>query len=185
MVQLSHLHMNAGKTIALIIWTFVGKVMSLLFNTLSSFVINFLLRSKRLLVSWLQSPSAVILEPKSIKSVTASTFSPSICHEAMGLSKWHPFSHFNCLTMSNSWRAHGLQHARLPCPSPTPGAHLNSCPLSWWCHPTISYNPDAHQFLSKRNVVYPYIRISMRIFCPACCWPWSITLGHCFRPADF
>ena len=117
---------------------YVGKVMSLLFNTLSSFVINFLLRSKRLLVSWLQSPSAVILEPKSIKSVTASTFSPSICHEAMGLSKWHPFSHFNCLIMSNSWRAHGLQHARLPCPSPTPGACLNSCPSSRWCLPTIS-----------------------------------------------
>ena len=73
------------QTIALTIWTFVGKLMSLLFNTLSRFVIAFLPRSKRLLISWLQSPSAVILEPKKRKSVTASTFNPSICHEVMGL----------------------------------------------------------------------------------------------------
>ena len=78
--------MITGKTIALIRWTFVGKVMSLLFNTLSRFVIAFFRRSKCLSkeqVSWLQSPSAVILEPKKIKSVTVSTFSPSICHEVM------------------------------------------------------------------------------------------------------
>ena len=67
-VQLSHPHMTTGKTIALTIWTFVGKVMSLLFNMLSRFVIAFLPRSKRLLISWLQSPSAVIFEPKKIKS---------------------------------------------------------------------------------------------------------------------
>ena len=73
------------KTIALTIQTFVGKVMSLLFNMLSRFVIAFLPRSKCLFISWLQSPSAVILEPKKIKSVTASTFPPSICHELMGL----------------------------------------------------------------------------------------------------
>ena len=66
-------------------WTFVSKVMSLLFNMLSRFVIDFLPRSKRLLISWLQSPSAVILEPKKIKSDTVSTVSPSICHEVMGL----------------------------------------------------------------------------------------------------
>ena len=72
--------MTAGKTIALIRWTFVGKVMSLLFNMLSRFVIAFLPRSKHLLISWLQSPSAVILEPKKRKSVTASVVSPSICH---------------------------------------------------------------------------------------------------------
>jgi len=84
MVQLSHLYMTAGKTIALIIQTLVSKVMSLLFNTLSRFVIVFLPRSKHLLISWLQSPSAVILEPKKIKPVTASTFPPSICHEVMG-----------------------------------------------------------------------------------------------------
>ena len=69
MVQLSHLHMTTGKTIALTIQTFVGKVMSLIFNKLSRFVIVFLLRSKCLLISWLQSPSVVILEPKKIKSV--------------------------------------------------------------------------------------------------------------------
>ena len=74
MVQLSHLYMTTGKTIVLTIWTFVGKVMSLLFNMLSRFVIAFLSRSKRLLISWLQSPSTVILEPKKIKSVTVSIF---------------------------------------------------------------------------------------------------------------
>ena len=75
MVQLSHLYMNTGKTITLTIWTFFGKVMSLLFNALSSFVIAFLPRSKRLLISQLQSTSAVILEPKKIKSVTVSVVS--------------------------------------------------------------------------------------------------------------
>ena len=85
MVQLSHPYMTTGKTIALTIQTFVCKEMSLLLNTLSRFVIAFLPRSKHLLISWLQSPSSVILEPKKIKSVTASTFSPSICHEVMGL----------------------------------------------------------------------------------------------------
>ena len=77
--------MTTGKTIALTIWTFVGKVMSLLFNMLSRLLIAFLPRSKRLLISWLQSPSAVILEPKKLKSVTVSVVSPSICHEVMGL----------------------------------------------------------------------------------------------------
>ena len=76
--------MTTGKTLALTRWTFVGKVMSLLFNTLSRFVIGFLPRSKCLLISWLQSLSAVILEPKKIKSVTVFIFSPSICHEVMG-----------------------------------------------------------------------------------------------------
>ena len=85
-VQLSHLYMTTGKTIALTKWTFVSKIMSLLFNMLSRLVIAFLPRSKRLLlISWLQSPSAVILEPKKIKSVTVSIASPSICHEVMGL----------------------------------------------------------------------------------------------------
>ena len=77
--------MTTGKTIALTRWTFVGKVMSLLFNMLSRFVIAFLPKSKRLLISWLQSPSAVILEPKKIKSVTVSIVSPSFCYEMMGL----------------------------------------------------------------------------------------------------
>src|SRR5574340_1224287 len=83
-VQLSHPYMTNGKTIALIKWTFVGKVMSLLFNMLSRLVITVLPRSKRLLTSWLQSPSAVILEPKKIKSDTVSTVSPSISHEVVG-----------------------------------------------------------------------------------------------------
>ena len=83
-VQLSHPYMTTGKTIALTSWTFVGKVMSLLFNMLSRLVITFLPRSKRLLISWLQSPSAVILEPKKIKSDTVSTVSASISHEVMG-----------------------------------------------------------------------------------------------------
>ena len=77
-VQLSHPYMTTGKTIALTIQTFVGKVMSLLFNMLSGFVIAFLPRSRRLLISWLQSPSTMILEPKKIKSVTVSIVSPSI-----------------------------------------------------------------------------------------------------------
>ena len=84
-VQLSHTYMTTGKTIALTRWTFVGKVMSLLFNMLSMLVITFFPRSKRLLISWLQLPSAVILEPKKIKSATVSTVSPFICHEVMGL----------------------------------------------------------------------------------------------------
>ena len=75
--------MTTGKTIALTRQTFVGKVTSLLFNKLSRLVITFLPRSKRLLISWLQSPSAVILEPQKIKSVTISIVSPSICHEVM------------------------------------------------------------------------------------------------------
>ena len=84
LVLLSYPYMTTGKTIALTRRTFVGKVMSLLFNMLSRLVIVFLPRSKRLLISWLQSPSAVILEPKKIKSVTVFIVSPSICHEVMG-----------------------------------------------------------------------------------------------------
>ena len=83
-VQLSHPYMTTGKTIALTRWIFVGKVMSLLFNTLSRLVTAFLPRSKRLLISWLQSPSAVILEPRKIKSLTVSVVSPSICCEVDG-----------------------------------------------------------------------------------------------------
>ena len=89
MVQLSHLYMSTGKTIALTIQNFVGQVMSLLFNMLSRLVIDFLPRSKHLLISWLQSPSAVILEPKKIKIITVSIFFPNylpwrdgtICHD--------------------------------------------------------------------------------------------------------
>ena len=84
MIQLSHPYMSAGNTIALSIWTFVSKVMSLLFNTLSRFVIAFLPRSKHFKISWLQSPSAVTLKHKKMKSVNVSIVSPSICHEVMG-----------------------------------------------------------------------------------------------------
>ena len=83
--QITHPYITTGKTIALTRWTFVGKVMSLLFNMLSRLVITFLPRSKCLLISWLQSPSAVILEPRKLKSATVSTESPSIYHEVMGL----------------------------------------------------------------------------------------------------
>ena len=84
MVQLSHPNMTTGKTIALTRWTFVSKVMSLLYNTLSRLVISFLPRSKHLLISWLQPPSAVILEPRKMKSVTVSIVFSSICQEGMG-----------------------------------------------------------------------------------------------------
>ena len=83
-VQLSHPYVTAGKTILLTRWTFVGKVMSLLFNMQSRLIIAFLPRSKCLLISWLQSPSAVILAPKKIKLVTVSIAFPSICHGVMG-----------------------------------------------------------------------------------------------------
>ena len=84
LVQLSHPYMTTRKGIALTRQTFISKMMSLLFNMLFRCVIIFLPRSKCLLISWLQSPSTVILEPKKIKSATVSTFSPSICHEKMG-----------------------------------------------------------------------------------------------------
>ena len=82
-VQFSHPYMTTGKTIALTRWTFVGKVMTLLFNMLSKLVITFLPRSKRLLISWLQSPFVVILETREIKPDTVSTVSPYICHEVI------------------------------------------------------------------------------------------------------
>ena len=91
-VQLSHPYMTIGKTIALTRQTFVDKVMSLLFNTLSRLVITFLPRSKRLLISWLQSPSAVILEPRKIKSGTVSTVSPSVCSDG---TRCHDLSFLN------------------------------------------------------------------------------------------
>ena len=85
MVQLSRLYMTTGKTVALIIWTFAGKVICLLFKTLSRFDLAILPRSKCILILWLQSPSTLTLEPKQMKSDTVSTSSPSICYEVMGL----------------------------------------------------------------------------------------------------
>ena len=87
-IQLSHPYMTTGKTIVLTRWTFVGKVISLFFTMLSRLVITFLPRSNHLLISWLQSPSTVILEPKKIISVISSTFSPSTCHEVRGPDAW-------------------------------------------------------------------------------------------------
>ena len=81
-VQLSHPYMATGKTIALTRWAFIGKIMALLFNMVSRLVIVFLPRSKHLLISWLQSPSTMLLEPPKIKSVNVCTVSPSICHDA-------------------------------------------------------------------------------------------------------
>ena len=93
-VHLSHPYMTAGKTIALSRWTFVGKVMSLFFNMLSRFVIAFLPRNKYLWISWLQSPFAVILEPKKIKSITVSIVSSSVCYEVMGPMPWSSFCEY-------------------------------------------------------------------------------------------
>ena len=137
---------------------FVNKVVSLLFNMLSRLVITFFPRSKRLLVSWLQSPSAEILKPQKIKSLTVSIVCRSICHEVMGpdamifvfwmlsfkpafpLSSFTFISsvQFSCSVMSDSLQPHESQHTRSPCSSPTPGVYSNSCPSSWWCHPAIS-----------------------------------------------
>ena len=103
-VQLSHPYITTGKTIASTRWTFVGKIMTLLFNMLSRFAIVFLPRSKCLLISWLQSPSAVILEPPQIKSVTISTVSPSICHEEMGLDATHLLLGY----LKSSWTVFGF-----------------------------------------------------------------------------
>ena len=89
-VQLLHPYMTTGKTIAFTGQTFVGKVISLLFNMMSKVAITFLQKSNHLLISWLQSPSAVILDPPKIKSVTASTVSPSLCHEVMGPDAMNP-----------------------------------------------------------------------------------------------
>ena len=102
-IQISHPYMTTGKTIALTSWTFVGKVMSLLFNMLSRLVITFLPSSKCLLISWLQSPSAVILEPPKIKSATVSTVSPSICHEVMDLLILYKYALWGILCLECRW----------------------------------------------------------------------------------
>ena len=122
-VQLSHPYVTTGKTIALTRWTFVAKVISLLFNMLSRLVIAFLPRSKHLLISWLQSPSAVILEPPQIKSLTVSIVSPSICHEWWDQMPWSLFS--ECWVLSQ------LFHS----PLSSRGSLVLLCFLSQgWCH---------------------------------------------------
>ena len=109
-VQLSHPYVTTGKTVALTRWAFIGKVMSLFFNMLSSLVVAFLPMSKRLLISWLQSSSAVILEPKKIKSVTVYIVSPYICHEVMG-----PDAMVSLISLFNKhqWIIHDLKPADL------------------------------------------------------------------------
>ena len=109
MVQLSHMYMTARKTIAVTIQTLISKGMSLLFNTRSRFAIAFLLRSKGLLSSWLQRWFAVIWEPKKIKSVTVSIFSPSICHEVMGLDLYFFYKWTN-----QSWEGECKRHTTEP-----------------------------------------------------------------------
>ena len=122
MVQLSHPYMTTGKTIALNIWNFVGNVLSLLFNMLSRFVRAFFPWSEHLLISWLLSPSTVILEPKKMKSDTVSIFSPSIFHDL----------HFLCWVLSQ------LFHSPLSSPSRGSLVLLHFLPLKWyhlhiWC----------------------------------------------------
>ena len=121
MVQLSHTCMTTGKTIALTRWIFVDKAMALLFNMLSRLVITFLPRSKHLLISWLQSPSAAILEPQKLSQPLFSLF-PHLSSVQ--------FSHSVAQSCRDSLRLHELQHTRPPCPSPTPGVHTDSRPLS-------------------------------------------------------
>ena len=132
-------YLTTGKTIALTRWTFVGKVMCLLFNMLSRLVIAFLPKSKHLLISWLQPPSVVILAPKKIKSVTVSTVSPSIWHEVMDWMPWSSF--FECWVLSHflfiylfifpfifiSWRLITLQYCSGFCHTLTWISHEFTC----------------------------------------------------------
>ena len=169
MVQLSHPYITTGKPIALTIWTFVNNVMSLLVPImLSRFIIAFLPKSKILLISWLQSPSAVILKPPKIKSVTVSIVFPSICHEVMGLA------------VSNSLQAHGLQYTRPPCPSPAPKAYSNSCPLSQWCHPTISSSVVPFSI----PPIFPNIRIFSSESALHIRWPKSWSFSFSISPSN-
>ena len=121
-VQLSHPYMTTGKVIALTRCTFVGKVMSLFFNMLSGLVIAFLLTRKHLLISWLQSPSAVILGPRKIKSLSLFSLFPYLFPLFSSVQ-------FGRSVVSDSLRPHEPQHVRPPCTS-TPGVHPNPCPLN-------------------------------------------------------
>jgi len=165
MVQHSHLYTTPGKTIGLGIWTIVGKMISVLFNTLSRFGIAFLPRGKHPLISWLQSPFMVILVSKNVNYVTVSTVFSPICHEVMGpdamtlvlwmLSFKSAFSLFNFNFIKRLFTSSllsaiqfssvsqscltlwdSLKHTRPPWP--TPGVYSDLCSLSRWCHPTIS-----------------------------------------------
>ena len=130
-VQLSHPYMTTGKTVALTNWTFVGKVMSLLFNMLSRLVITFLPRSKRLLISWLQLNTAEIGSPALCLHFSPDSGDKRSKEQAASYSQPLPTFHFSSVhfsrsVVSNSLQPHKLQHARPPCPSPTPGVHSDS-----------------------------------------------------------
>ena len=150
MVQVSHPYMTTGKIIALTRWTFVGKVMSLFFNMLSRLVIAFFLRSKHLLISWLQSPSAVILEPKKIKSVPVSIVSPSICPEVMGPDAIHDVLKIRIL----KWFA-------VPFSS---GPHLSELSMTRW--PSwVALQGMAHSFTELDKTVVTCVE-ELGAFCP-------------------
>ena len=145
MVQLSHLYMTTGKTIALAIMTYVSKVMSLLFNMLYRFFIPFLPRSKHLLISWVQSLSVVILEPKKVKAVTVSIFSPSICHVVMGLDAM-TLVFFECCVLSQ------LFHS--PLSTSLRGSLVPSCllPLGWY----HLHTKKRRERQRRRGKIYPF-----------------------------
>ena len=137
MVQLSHLYMTTGKTIALTIWTFVGKVMSLLFNTLSRFAIAFLPRSNHLLISWLQSPSAVILEPKKRKSYSVCVcVCVCVCESLSHIRLFHDFIHSDTISFLICRLIHSSQVLKTFCPK------LSSS--SWGPCTCLSYPVEWH-----------------------------------------
>ena len=164
-VQLSHPYMTIGKTIALTKWTFVGKVMSLLLNMLSRLIITFFPRSKHLLIPWLQSSSAVILEPQKLKSDTVSTISPSICHEVMGPDAmifvfWNVKLSANFFTLLFHFHQEALhQEYRSGLPFPSPVDHILSelstmTRLSW-----VALNSLAYSFIELDKAVVHVIRL--------------------------
>ena len=136
MVQLSYPYMTAGKTIALTIWTFVSKVMSLLFNMLFRFVIAFLPKSKHLLISWLQSPSAVILEPKRVNSVTVSTFPPCVCHEMIYQYRIHLISGER--QMGTEWSVYLINLSMMDSCSSPPVLPLKINSILWRPSPALT-----------------------------------------------
>ena len=211
MVWLSHPYMTTGKTIALTIWIFVGKVMSLFFNMLSRFVVAFAPRSKHLLISWLQSPSAIILEPKKIKCITVCTVSPFICHEVMGLDS--NVQEFSCVFVFKcfNWRIIALQNFVVFCHTSTRISHrymhvtsfpnLPFIPISIPpfslsqspCLSSLSHIANScwlsilHMVLQISMLLSPYISPWMLSFKPA----FSLSLSSrgslvplCFLPQD-
>ena len=163
------------------------------FNKLSRFVISFLPRNKRLWISWLQSSSAVILEPLKVSHcfhcfpIYLSWSDGTRCHDLSFLWFWFSFCpplmdrglwklhdgrdwlwgssvQSSCSVVSNSLQSHGLQHDRPPCPSPTPGVYSNLCPLSRWCHPTIMLSPSPPAFnLSQHQGLFQWIISSHQV----------------------